>query len=95
MQFFVLQTKLNNCHILINNEGTIEKVYRKLHLFDVSIPEKNIQLKESDYVNSGKELIKPVMTPAGAVALSIVITPHIDVSIIIYLLCKLRSSVTT
>lgn len=64
--------KLNNCHVLIDSDGLIQSIYRKLHLFDVSIPEKNIHLKESDYVNSGTELVKPVATPAGAIGLSIV-----------------------
>lgn len=47
-------------------------VYRKLHLYDVSIPEKHINLKESDMVESGAELVAPTKTPAGQLALSIV-----------------------
>lgn len=47
-------------------------VYRKLHLYDVCIPEKNIDLKESDMVERGEEIVPPVATPAGQLALSIV-----------------------
>lgn len=47
-------------------------MYRKLHLFDVSIPERNISLKESDNVIGGKEIVEPVQTPAGLVGLAIV-----------------------
>lgn len=47
-------------------------VYRKLHLYDVCIPEKNIDLKESDMVECGDEIVPPVATPAGQLALSIV-----------------------
>nr|XP_022903428.1 nitrilase and fragile histidine triad fusion protein NitFhit [Onthophagus taurus] len=63
--------KLNNCHIIINDQGNIVSVYRKLHLFDVSIPERNINLKESDDVVPGKEIVEPVQTPCGLVGLAI------------------------
>lgn len=61
--------KISNSHILINNCGEIVSVYRKLHLFDVHIPEKNLELTESKYTNRGEEIVPPVNTPAGPLAL--------------------------
>lgn len=43
-----------------------------MHLFDVEIPEKNLNLKESTYVIRGENIVSPVTTPAGNLALSIV-----------------------
>ncbi|XP_072391759.1 nitrilase and fragile histidine triad fusion protein NitFhit [Diabrotica undecimpunctata] len=60
-----------NTHILIDDTGNILSLYRKTHLFDVSIPEKNILLQESDYCTAGSAIIPPVETPAGLIALSI------------------------
>lgn len=54
---------------MINNCGEIVSVYRKLHLFDVHIPEKNLELTESKYTNRGEEIVPPVNTPAGPLAL--------------------------
>lgn len=59
-------------HLLIDNEGEIKNVYRKLHLFDVAIPESNLYLRESEYVVRGREILKPVTTPAGLLASSVV-----------------------
>ncbi|KAL3265966.1 hypothetical protein HHI36_010154 [Cryptolaemus montrouzieri] len=63
--------KIFNSHIVINDNGDIVSVYRKLHLFDVFIPEKNIELIESKYVDKGNEIVPSVQTPAGPLALSI------------------------
>lgn len=68
----LFQTKLNNCHVIINSNGEIESTYRKLHLFDVSLPERSINLRESENVLAGKKIISPVKTPAGAVGMAIV-----------------------
>ncbi|ENN74375.1 hypothetical protein YQE_09032, partial [Dendroctonus ponderosae] len=54
-----------NSHVLINHEGTILGQYRKIHLFDVSIPDKNIHLKESDAITAGSSILPPCSTPAG------------------------------
>lgn len=59
------ENKMRNAHVLINSDGQIQSIYRKLHLFDVQIPEKNIFLQESEYVLGGKELVPPVATPVG------------------------------
>ena len=46
--------------------------YSKMHLFDVKIPEKNVDLRESSTVKAGEEIVPPVVTPVGNVGLAIV-----------------------
>ncbi|KAJ8982346.1 hypothetical protein NQ317_013096 [Molorchus minor] len=60
-----------NSHVLIDSDGEIRSIYRKIHLFDVTIPEKNVFLRESDLNTGGSQIISPVNTPAGPLALSI------------------------
>ena len=57
-----------NSHIIIDSEGEIVDVYRKLHLFDVSI-ENGPVLQESRYTSPGNEL-KVVDSPFGKLGLS-------------------------
>ncbi|XP_002168676.1 deaminated glutathione amidase [Hydra vulgaris] len=56
-----------NSHIIINANGELVSVYRKVHLFDVDIP--GTVLKESSYVTPGKKIEKPVDTPVGKIGL--------------------------
>jgi len=63
---------IKNAHVVINSEGEIVSVYRKTHLFDVMIPEENINLRESSYVVPGEEIVDPVSTPIGNIGLGIV-----------------------
>ena len=43
-----------------------------MHLFDVKIPEKNVDLRESSTVKAGEEIVPPVPTPVGNIGLAIV-----------------------
>ena len=61
---------------MINEEGNIVSTYCKTHLFDVEIPEKNVFLKESSYVEKGIDIGAPISTPCGNVALGIVSDFH-------------------
>ncbi|XP_063392381.1 nitrilase and fragile histidine triad fusion protein NitFhit [Cydia fagiglandana] len=64
-------TKIFNTHIIINNTGDIVQQYRKLHLFDVEIPERNVRLKESDFCSPGGHIVAPVESPVGRIGMSI------------------------
>lgn len=46
--------------------------YRKIHLFDMDNKDTGVRLMESDYVLKGTEIVPPVLTPIGKLALSIV-----------------------
>lgn len=62
--------KIYNSHIVINNDGDIVEIYRKLHMFDVDTPE--FRFKESDVVKPGNEIILPIHSPIGQLGLQIV-----------------------
>lgn len=77
-----LQNTKFNSHVIIDDCGEIKSIYRKIHLFDVAIPEKNIYLRESDFNIGGSQITQPVVTPAGLVGLGIVSFEASDVAII-------------
>ena len=58
--------------MIIDDKGEIIKTYSKTHLFNVNIPERNINLKESSYVEPGNKILPPVSTVAGMLGLGIV-----------------------
>lgn len=60
-----------NSHIIINDLGNIAAIYRKIHLFDVSIPDKNIHLRESDSNAGGSQIVAPIQSPIGCLGLQI------------------------
>ncbi|ALC43587.1 NitFhit, partial [Drosophila busckii] len=61
--------KIYNAHVLLNDQGEVAGIYRKLHLFDATT--KEIRLRESDTVAPGERLERPVDTPIGQVGLQI------------------------
>lgn len=71
-KLYIFQKTKFNSHIIINDSGEIASIYRKIHLFDVALPEKNIFLRESDFNIGGSQISQPIMTPAGLLGLAIV-----------------------
>jgi deaminated glutathione amidase len=61
--------KIHNTHVIINSDGEIAGLYRKLHLFDVDTPE--FKFRESKIVEAGKGLTEPIETPIGKIGLQI------------------------
>lgn len=57
--------KLSNRSCWINEKGEIESYYDKLHMFDYGA------LKESNSVEGGKDIVRPVETVVGRVGLMI------------------------
>jgi predicted amidohydrolase len=60
--------KMFNTHVVVNAEGEIAGVYRKIHLFDVDI-KSGPRLMESDSCVSGNEIVC-VDTPLGRMGLT-------------------------
>lgn len=48
--------RVYNTHVILDNYGKVQAIYRKVHLFDVSIPGK-VSLRESATTAPGKELV--------------------------------------
>ncbi|GLH07924.1 Uncharacterized protein GBIM_13306 [Gryllus bimaculatus] len=63
--------KVRNAHVIINSGGEIVAVYHKTHLFDIDMPDKSVRLRESDYVEPGKQIVPPVLSPVGNVGLCV------------------------
>lgn len=61
--------KIFNTHVVINSDGQIAGLYRKLHLFDVNTPD--FKFRESKIVEGGKGLSRPIDTPIGKVGMLI------------------------
>jgi len=61
--------RINNTSVLLNPEGTISAIYRKVHLFDVDVPGGK-RFRESDTVEPGSDVVV-APTPWGGLGLSI------------------------
>ncbi|XP_054160837.1 deaminated glutathione amidase-like isoform X2 [Oppia nitens] len=62
--------KAFNAHIVVDNNGSVVSVYRKVHLFNLEIPGV-IRLVESEFSTAGDKVVSPVQTPIGRVGLGI------------------------
>lgn len=56
--------------LVVDNEGTTRAIYRKIHLFDIDLPDANESYRESNSMYPG---VEPVVcdTPAGRIGLTI------------------------
>lgn len=61
--------KTYNTHLIINDQGKVIAVYRKIHLFSLNVESENV-LNESKIATSGNE-ITTVDSPVGILGLSI------------------------
>jgi predicted amidohydrolase len=61
--------RISNTAVLLNPEGTISAIYRKIHLFDVDVPGGK-RFRESDSVQPGGDVVV-APTPWGGLGLSI------------------------
>jgi len=62
--------RIYNTHLLIDDEGTIQGVYRKVHMFDVDIPG-GVPSYESSYTIPGSAIGPAVATVCGKVGMAI------------------------
>jgi predicted amidohydrolase len=61
--------RVYNTHVIINEKGILRCLYRKIHLFDVSIPDK-VDLRESKTTAGGTELVT-CDSPIGTLGVTI------------------------
>jgi predicted amidohydrolase len=61
--------KTANTSVLVTDDGAIAAVYRKIHLFDVAIPD-GARYAESETVEPGREVVA-ARTPLGTVGLTV------------------------
>ncbi|KAH7404600.1 hypothetical protein KP509_15G033700 [Ceratopteris richardii] len=62
-------SRLYNTHVLLDDFGTIQSFYRKIHLFDVDVPGGPV-LKESKFTAPGSEVVV-ANTPIGNLGLTV------------------------
>lgn len=56
--------RIYNTSVLLAPDGNIAAVYRKIHLFDINIPER-VVFRESDYILPGQEVVTAPLPPTG------------------------------
>lgn len=61
--------RLFNAHVILDSNGDIVSIYRKVHLFNLDIP--GTRLVESEFSQPGNAVMKPVTTPGGNLGLGI------------------------
>jgi predicted amidohydrolase len=61
--------RVYNTHVILNEKGVVQCLYRKIHLFDVSIPGK-VDLRESKTTAAGIELVT-CESPIGTLGVTI------------------------
>ncbi|PVU97976.1 hypothetical protein BB559_001819 [Furculomyces boomerangus] len=59
-----------NSNVVVDNNGEIVSVYRKLHLFNVNI-KNGPQISEANTTSEGSGVVKPIDTPVGKLGLAI------------------------
>jgi predicted amidohydrolase len=59
----------HNAHVVVDEKGAIRAVYRKIHLFDITLPNGAVY-QESRHTTPGRELVV-VDTPVGKLGLSV------------------------
>uniref|UniRef100_A0A5S6R2W2 Nitrilase and fragile histidine triad fusion protein NitFhit n=1 Tax=Trichuris muris TaxID=70415 RepID=A0A5S6R2W2_TRIMR len=59
--------RVYNAHIIIDSSGNTVLKYRKLHLFDIDIPNE-VSMRESDQTLAGECIPFPVRTPVGVLS---------------------------
>jgi predicted amidohydrolase len=65
------ETRVHNTSVLVSSEGSVEAVYRKIHLFDVDLgPAGGGAFRESDTFAPGSEVVV-ADTPFGGLGMSI------------------------
>jgi len=62
------EDRVYNTHVILNDQGELIKKYRKIHLFDVSIPGR-VELKESNTTRAG-ESVEICDSPLGVLGLT-------------------------
>jgi len=62
--------RVYNSHVVIDPLGKQISTYRKIHLFDVEVPHRNLSLRESTSTAPGSKLIVIKDTPIGNIGLS-------------------------
>lgn len=51
------KTRFYNTHVILDDQGKVKAAYRKIHLFDVNIPDQGVNLMESNSTAAGKETV--------------------------------------